>query len=149
MRCVAKWQQLISYLKEKKVPESTLLTCSEMTYSEKTIMGLVQRDAFPTEISTLSKSGRVLNASRLKTLRPYLEENLIKVGGRLPPTTLPEEAQHPIVLLNYSEAIKLLNKWTHDRNGHCGQNHLLALLCEKYWILQVHSKLWTMIYNCF
>ncbi|CDW60679.1 hypothetical protein TTRE_0000907001 [Trichuris trichiura] len=56
-----------------------------------------QRVYFGQEIEALSRSDQLSGSSRLAPLRPYLNaQRLMRVGGRLRRTELPEGTQHPV-----------------------------------------------------
>ena len=52
---------------------------------------------FSQEITFLKNKQPVLEKSKLKALNPYLDDDLIRVGGWLSNSELPENVKHPIV----------------------------------------------------
>jgi len=75
----------------------------------------------------LSKKHALKKDSKLITLDLFLDEmGLIRVGGRLRHTNLPEETKHPIVLPSKHHVTSLILKEEYLRLHHCGVEQLLA-----------------------
>ena len=116
--------------------------------AEHRILHLVQVQAFHKELSRLSKQSDVLKSSTIVKLRPVLQDGLLRVGGRIQQSSLTDCSKHPIILPSQSIAVKLLVRSVHESLGHCGQNHLLATLRERYWIVRGNSTVRTVIREC-
>lgn len=59
---------------------------------------LVQREAFPGEIKTSSNEGSLLKKNRLTALNPFLDEGILRVGGRMKHSLLSHDQKFPIIL---------------------------------------------------
>ena len=136
-----------------------LLTVDEMQQAEETILSYVQNKAFPTEIASLKKQEHIGNQQRKKgsgvkrsspiyKLDPKLDENLLRVGGRLNKADLPTETKHPIILPKKGHVSELILRHIHDNSGHCGRNFVLANLQQKYYMLGANSAVRRMIGKC-
>ncbi|XGW27382.1 hypothetical protein V3C99_007746 [Haemonchus contortus] len=75
---------------------------------------------------------------------------LWKSEGRINNANLPQAAVTPTFLPNEHHITKLLILYTHGENNHCGVNHTLAELRQKYWIPKGRSAVKKVIRNhCF
>ena len=78
------------------------------------LFSLLQKEHFEAEINTMRISGRFSKNSPLASLNPILDNNgLLRVGGRLLHSELPEIAKHPVLLKGNHHVITLLVRHTH------------------------------------
>ena len=69
----------------------------------------------------MKKGIEVSSAGRLKTLSPFLDENIqLRARGRLTKSSLLMTARHPIILDGNKAAVRPLIQQTHETNCHCG-----------------------------
>ena len=67
------------------------------------------------------------------TLNPTLDNNIIKVGGRLKNINgIPNNLKHQITLPRHHPVTDLLMLHHHKSNHQCGKDQALALAREKY-----------------
>lgn len=88
---------------------------------------------FVKEIEALSKNESIDRKSSLLNLNPFLEDGLIKVGGRLNCANIPESQKHPIVLPKEHHITKLIILNEHLKRFHAGTNATLYGVRENYW----------------
>ena len=91
------------------------------------------------------------NSSELQALQrltPFLKDDILRVGGRLQRSHLPEDTVHPIILPSISPVTTLLIQHYHEREGHSGTLHVLSALRERFWILRGHATLRSVLRNC-
>lgn len=124
------------------------LSSSEMLRSEHTIIKMVQRESFHSEISSLMEAGRVNSSSRLASLSPFLQNDLIRVGGRLINSTLEYDKKHQIILPDKHHVTKLIIEQTHAQNFHPGPQTTLAIVRQKYWPLSGKSIVKRILHHC-
>ena len=88
-----------SYLMKRKdgAVSTEPLSAEELDAAEEDIIRLVQREKFSEELDDLLKGGLKKKSSLVK-LRPILHNGIIRVGGRLQFSPLPEESKHPAIL---------------------------------------------------
>lgn len=79
---------------------------------------------------------------------PVLDDELIRVGGRLRKAAMPIEAKHPIILSKNHHVSNLLLHHIHDQLGHCGRNHMLSKLRQSYWIINANAAARKVISKC-
>lgn len=71
-------------------------------------------------------------SSHLYRLDPVLEDDVLRVGGRLDQAAMPDEARHPAILAK--ELCTLILHHMHQATSHGGRNYMLSGLRKKYWI---------------
>ena len=111
------------------------LTLEEVNYSMDILVKLAQRESFPEEIRDLSKSSSVNPKSKLLSLTPFLDQGLIRVGGRLKHSSFSFGKKHPIILSSKHHLTYLILKYEHAKLLHCGPQLLLSHVREIYWPL--------------
>ena len=146
LRLVARLKRVA--VKKFDRPSTTEITADEMIDAELTIWKLVQDENYSCEKSKLTESKNILKTSSLLKLKPILVDGMLRVGGRLDKSDQPDETKHPLILPSKSGAVELLVRWTHERYAHCGQNHLMSLIREKYWIVHGNSVVRRVIRKC-
>ncbi|XP_060804637.1 uncharacterized protein LOC106135320 [Amyelois transitella] len=128
----------LPYLTAKEIQES--LTCCILQH---------QRRWFADEISMLLKNKNVSKKSKLSTLNPYIDKNgLLRVGGRIEKSDLPDCSKHPFIVSGESHLAKLLVADAHDKTLHGGQQLTCNYIRTKYWITKVKNLVRSHIHNC-
>jgi hypothetical protein len=81
--------------------------------------------------------GRNVSSARITggAIRPFLEDGLIRIRGRLQYADLPRMQIHPILLHGSHHFTVLLIRQTHLRLHHLGVRIVLAELRDEFWIL--------------
>ncbi|XP_076290939.1 uncharacterized protein LOC143214143 [Lasioglossum baleicum] len=109
---------------------------------------IMQRDSFPAEIDSLTKEHRVAKSSSIVSLNPFLDsEGVLRVGGRLGKSNLPEKTKHPVFLHSHP-ILTLIISHHHLRTLHGGSSLTLALLRDEYWILQARTTVRAVLHRC-
>lgn len=156
LRVTAYIQRFIDKLKSRKERAETssksstslvLLNQIELETAETFWIRSIQADVFPLELSSLSNAIPIPKSSSLLSLNPYLDENLLLVGGRLRNANLAEITRHPIVLKDHP-LVRLIIRETHLKALHAGSQLTLSLLREEYWILCARSIVRAVLYKC-
>ena len=65
----------------------------------------------------------------------FVENGLLRVGGRLQQLSKPYNAKHPIILPNNGHLTGLIIINSHQRSGHCGTMYVINKLHHRYWVL--------------
>ena len=108
----------------------------------------MQAQHYGSEVEALTKGQKIKRSSSIIRLRPILSAGLLRVGGRLERAKLDVDAQHPVILPAKYAAVKLLVRWIHEEHGHCGQNHLLAELRTRFWVVHGHAVARSVVSGC-
>ena len=125
------------------------LTPEDYDKAEKAIICFAQKQKFKSEIASLKHgSNTVSKDSPLYKLDPILEEDILRVGGRLHRSALPSETKHPVILTKDLHVSQLILRHIHQQLGHTGRNHMLHRLRQKYWIINANSAARKTITEC-
>ena len=132
------------FIRNSKLKEeerlSTPLTGLEIREAEEWLIVHVQKTSFD-EVASLAKHGGPLKDSKLANLNPFLcpTSGLLRVGGRIHKSSLPEEEKHPIILPSNHPVVKLLIEDVHCRELHAGVECSLSVLRQKFWLIKGRS----------
>ncbi|XP_017557161.1 uncharacterized protein LOC108429724 isoform X1 [Pygocentrus nattereri] len=110
------------------------LTVEDLKVADLEIIRFSQQQKFSEEISALRKGDRLKKGSHIYKLNPILQGGILRVGGRLHKSTMPEEVKHPAILHKNSYVTDLILREIHQSLGHSGRNHMLSKLQLKFWI---------------
>ena len=152
VRAVALLRRFISIWHRRKLSQSadplTPLSLADLEAAECCIVKDVQTRHFYREKSDL-KSGRPVRASSsLVRLDPWLDEGVLRVGGRLSMSTLPFDSKFPRILPKQDPVVDLLINAAHEKAGHQGRQHVLADLRASFWILGANAAVRRCISRC-
>ena len=171
-KAVAVFRKVFKILKDKVashkptrdqplVSSTYRLTTYDFEEAEVAILRWLHGDVFPQEIGELSHikqpvegsprgrgSSSVRRSSSLRSLDPYLENGILRVGGRLGRANLSEYARHPVILPRKNHITSLVIRHEHKKLGHVGRNHVLSNLRQKYWLIGGNSAVRHVIASC-
>lgn len=102
---------------------------------------MVQAECFSAELDALHKNADLPRGSKITRFNPFLEDGLIRLGGRLQCAGLSTDLHHPILLDGKHHFVHLLNWPTHIRLHHLGVRIILSELREEFWILRAHQAI--------
>ncbi|XP_035989853.1 uncharacterized protein LOC118561756 [Fundulus heteroclitus] len=126
-----------------------VLTVKDISKAEVAIVCYSQHASFKEEIKDLQRGASVVkNTSDIYRLDPVLHQGLLRVGGRLSRSVLPEEQKHPLILSKDQHVSKLILRDLHQQLGHAGRNHMLSALRERYWITCANSACRKILSEC-
>ena len=144
----------------KSMPSSKL-QISDMQRSEMAIIQYIQRKSFPEEVEILQKhpvgtsktkadrvTKYVKKSSQLYKLNPFMQDGVLKVGGRVSQSSLPEETKHQVILPKDSNITEMILREVHENTGHSGRNHILAHLYRKYWVIHANALSRRIVHQC-
>ena len=130
------------------IPPSGYLSVQEVEGAEVFIIEFLQKKHFAAEMENLS-AGKVLKkTSPLRNLDPFMEDGVVRVGGRLSAASLPYGSKHQLIVPNDGLVSEMLAKQAHELNGHAGKQHVMAALRERYWVLRANSVVRGTLRNC-
>ncbi|XP_030854473.1 uncharacterized protein LOC115929512 [Strongylocentrotus purpuratus] len=161
LRRFIRWITLKSEAKDVSEGDSLKgrITLQEMDAAEMVILKFVQKENFAQEIKCLESKdpsgvqrGRqkpgVKKTSPIYKLDPVLDEGLLRVGGRLQKSSLPDNAKHQVILPKKGHVSKLILENLHKMSGHMGRNYMLSSLHQKYWMPSANAAIRRMISSC-
>ena len=74
-----------------------------------------------------------------RKLCPFVVNSVLRVGGRLQKSSMPVEFKHQVILPSKLHVTSLIVDYYHCREGHCGPQHVLAAIRERFWIMKGQS----------
>ena len=121
-----------------KTPQPEMLLVEDLKEAETVILKLYQKTEFKDAYTILSEvktsEGQKLE-NRLGCLNPFMENGLIRVGGRLRKSSLEFGAVHPVLLSKARNVTKMILRWCHERAADSETNITLnELISSGYWV---------------
>ncbi|XP_029170207.1 uncharacterized protein LOC114939928 [Nylanderia fulva] len=109
----------------------------------------VQALHFPDEVTAISAGRTVATRSPLAKLTPYIDaQGVLRVGGRLKNSLLPQDERHPMIVPATSWLTRLLIDSCHRRTLHGGVQLTLGLLRQRFWVLRGRSAVKQRLHRC-
>lgn len=128
------------------------ISLDDLLKAEKAIVEFSQKQRYSEEMSRIEKTslaGKRLNKfSSLYKLDPVMDDGVLRVGGRLDKSAMPEETKRPIILPKDLHISTLILQHIHEQLGHAGRNHVLSHLRKKYWIINANSAARKVLSKC-
>ena len=87
-------------------------------------------------------------SSSIYRLDPFVDDGLLRVGGRLSRSSMPEETKHPIILPKDGSVSVLLMHQLHENINHSGRSYMLSKLRQRYWIIKANTLARSIINKC-
>ncbi|XP_057711992.1 uncharacterized protein LOC130929085 [Corythoichthys intestinalis] len=126
------------------------LTTEELNTAEIYWVKVTQEQSFSQEICQLKSGQNIKNDSKIKDLKPFLdEEHIICVGGRLQHSDFSFREQHPWILPTNHRYSELLVKSCHERVMHSGVRDTLVQLRENFWVLRGRQLVKRVVSQCY
>ena len=113
------------------------LTANELINAEAVLVKYVQAKEYPDWMNYLTgkTTRKVKESSSLWKLSPFLQDGLIKVGGRLGNSPFSYEIKHPTILPQNSSLTSLVINYHHSTKvAHSGVNATLNSVRKLYWV---------------
>ena len=113
------------------------------------VLKVVQSESFPTEIHALARERELAKSSKIRSLKPFLDEfGLLRVGGRLHHASIPYDQKHPIILPSDHLITRLIISDEHNRLLHGGCQSVVASLRMRYWPLSCKNTVKNVLRKC-
>jgi len=102
------------------------ISVDDREYAEKEILKYVLKCSYSNEYECLSRGHEVKRGSTLACLDVFMDDDLIRVGGRLCKSDLPYDCKYPVVLPSAHTVTTMIVRYFHERVGHLGVSTVLA-----------------------
>ncbi|XP_030209647.1 uncharacterized protein LOC115541880 [Gadus morhua] len=124
-------------------------TPDELAQARHIVIRAAQEDVFTKELTALELGRAVTKDSSIQKLRPILEGDLIRVGGRLKHADLSNPEKNPIILPKNSQVSLLLVRQYHEDVKHQGR-HLTegALRAAGFWVIGGKGLIASVLHKC-
>ena len=135
---------------DKKGAPKRELSAEEIINSEYFWYQRIHTEAYPEEFEELHYGEPISKTSRILKLDPffYEEYRVLRVGGRLQNSELPEETKHQVILPHCYPVIERIVQATHAKSMHLGPKTTLAILHEKIWLTQGRRDIKRVLRKC-
>lgn len=130
----------------KLLPNKNYITKSDLHKAEIYLIRTVQRRHFQDEFKLLGQNKSL--KSYLRRLNPFIEDGIIRVGGRLSKASIPYSHKHPMLLPKSDPLISLIINYYHKLYCHTGAYLLQSILSRQYWILSARNTIRKCIWRC-
>lgn len=116
--------------------------------AERAIIQRAQRDSFRDEIERLRAACPITKTSRLHRLDPMMEDDVLRVRGRIGAATAPIETKRPIILDGRHRITRLIVLREHCAAGHANRERVTNDLRQRYWIIHLRPTVRTVERSC-
>lgn len=124
------------------------LLVSELNDSLLRIVRFVQQESFSKEFALISSNEPLPNKSKLRGLAPFIENDLLRVRGRLQRSTLSYQQKHPIILPKSHYFTKSVIEDSHIRTLHGGATIVLSHTRQQFWIIDGRRTVQLQLRKC-
>ncbi|XP_058816694.1 uncharacterized protein LOC131679968 [Topomyia yanbarensis] len=122
------------------------LTVQELRRSMIVIVRVIQHIDFEDEILRVKTK---TPCKRIGNLNPiYTGDGVLRVGGRLKHSKLPEESKHQLILPHASPVTHRLIRDMHQELLHVGPAALLSAVKQRFWLLRARSAIRKVTRSC-
>ena len=108
---------------------------TEVNKAETKIVQFVQNQSFASENKEMVINGR------LARLKPFKDDGILRVGGRLDHSDLSYDAKHPMILPAKHPVSGLIVHHYHQLNGQVGSYQVFAEVRQCFWIVNAVSTI--------
>ncbi|XP_047520018.1 uncharacterized protein LOC125059586 [Pieris napi] len=130
----------------KLLPRRSTIIAADLDYAENLILSDLQRSHFFNEIASLRTGKRCTPA--FQRLKPFLQNKLLRVRGRLSNADIKFDSKHPLILPRKGHILNLIVDYYHKLNCHAGPELLMSILRQKYWILSARNLIRSRVHKC-
>lgn len=124
------------------------LSTVELSRAWERIVTLFQNEEFSEEISSLTKNKKVSNKSKIKSLKPFLENDILRVGGRIKNSGQNNDKIHPVLIPKKHKVTELIIRDQHIKLMHAGANATLCTVRKRYWIVDRRAEIRRILHSC-
>ena len=150
-RFVAYYSSLHRLKKASYEKFSRVVEVGDLCVAEERLLSYEQRRRLP-ELMKALRAKKPLSSRNcpqaIKRVNPFLENDVIRVGGRLHDAQMRFEVKHPVVLPSDSHLTDLVIEHYHRRIGHAGLTHTFSAVRERFWLLRGSSRIRKVLGNC-
>ena len=122
------------------------VTVNDLETAEFEVIKVVQNNHFKRDIALLKANKEC--SPQLRKLCPFIERDLLRVGGRLKNSQLSYGQKHPLILPAKDPIVEKIIVDCHENNLHTGPSLVSTLLRQHYWILNSRKLIRKLIHSC-
>lgn len=145
LRFLNNWVRPRTQCPQQKGP----LTVSEISTTHNFILRQLQQSYFPNEYQAIQKRQQLPSSSPFLKLQPFISsDGLLRVGGRLRHAQISIAKKHPILLPKSHHITTTIILDAHHHNFHAGPAATLAILQQRYWIVNGRDTIRHVLKKC-
>ncbi|GIX82634.1 reverse transcriptase [Caerostris darwini] len=95
----------------------------------------VQERHFPDKLNSLQAGKTLSPSSKILSFNSFLDNGVLRAGGRIRRSNLPFKSKHPILLPGNHKISAMIIQEAHIANSHAGPTVLAHILKQTYWIV--------------
>lgn len=146
IRVFAYIHRFVNHSRKHMASKSTVLSVKELKVAELTVVRLTQQDYFDQEIACMKK-GKIPDS--LRSLSPFISnDGILRAGGRLCHSVLPDRSKFPMLLPKKSHLTDLAIDHFHTLGLHSGPRTTQGLINQTFWIPCLRSTLRARLRKC-
>lgn len=138
-----------SRLENARLRQGGALETQELIESRNVLIRQAQRECFAEEFKDINNNKVIAKHSTILALNPFVQNDLLRVGGRLRNAKISFDKRYPIILPRSHILTSLILKAEHERLLHCGSQALLCSIRETYWPIGGRNVCKQAIRKCF
>ena len=129
--------------------ELDMIRIAQESYFGVIILSTIKQRGFDVAFKSCNKDARV-KLLEIKNLLPFYDHdlNVLRVGGRVAKSSLPDESTHQYILPKANFITKMIIEHEHITSNHFGTNYVLSKLLKKFWICCGFSTVQRCLRNC-
>ena len=132
-----------------QIPKRPELSAKEIKRAEMIMLKNMQERHFSEDIAELQQNHRMPAKSKLIKLDPYFDQDgLLRVGGRLQNSDLPESSKHPIILPDKDHLTELIVKYFHEIGSHSTIETTMSMIRQQYYVIHLRTVVKRVLYRC-
>ncbi|XP_071041466.1 uncharacterized protein [Parasteatoda tepidariorum] len=124
------------------------LTCNELNTAKNYWILTVQKQCFSAELHALQNNSPLPKSSKISRFNPFLQKNLIRLGGRLQFASLKNEQKHPLLLDGSHPFVHLFIYYTHVKLHYLDVQIVLSDIRSNFWIIRGREAIKRVLYKC-
>lgn len=148
MKCrVATFLKFKGFLLGRTIVPKVVVADLELAQQE--ICKFLQQKEFDDSYSLLLSGKPLPQRHTLVKLNPFVDATgVMRVGGRLGNSSLPDKVKFPILLPKGQHVVRLLVEDAHQRLGHLGREVVLSLLKQRFHIIGLSPLIKDVVRRC-
>ena len=120
----------------------------DLERAKRRIAAVVQARSFPKEARELKDGKPVKTSSKIFKLKPFMNDGVMCVGGKVSMAPISADAKNPMILPKDHHVATILIRYLHEVNGHCGVEQVLSLLREQFWVVKARGAIKRVLRSC-
>ncbi|XP_055633757.1 uncharacterized protein LOC129774084 [Toxorhynchites rutilus septentrionalis] len=149
-RIIENWKAKSPTWKRRGISNKYLsgaFTPQELNEGTKLIIQIMQQQEYPTKLAVI-QWGETINKDQFEHLNPTMQNGLLHVTGRLSLAELPLTHKTPILIPKSHPFAKVIIRYIHERNFHCGLELVMSEFRRTYWMRNLRKVAEGVINKC-